>query len=357
MADVVAKMVNKMKKTDILEELSNLGVNEDIVEGVLLPELKKMLLRELDALNSASINQEDVNKTASEIIEEEMNMKETTGTDTNIEITTIEETIKVDDATNLERANKLTVSKVGDTWVAKYYRTHKIVQSLKVDDSIMSNLDTADKNSNIVRELVRDYLKLHSVEYGVAWDPESHQSNSDIPKKWATEAIIMEHAPKLVERQVKEWVAKIANDVDFDLEVNVHVDGVTLSEIDNKGNKVDSHYKNGNIAWADIDIMVDVVNSNDDREMASVALVAKIISGQLSKPKQIGTSADNHYNYTNFRTELATDWVELASPTAIKDATEIKNASEIADEVEHSSDETDLVEITTATEETPADDK
>lgn len=220
----------------------------------------------------------------------------------------------------MERANKVTVQAIGEGFMARFFRTHKLVKEIASEDTGYAAM--AGLNKTAQRELFRVWVCGHAGEYGVDFDPADRRNeDNQVPAKYTNDTLLGDTAVKMVQADVEEWVAKIGNDLKVQ---DISWDEITEVTKSAKGKDVSPKYGNGNWAWATVHVIVTIHHTAGDTTTEGyVSMDLSLVSGQLKKPTAIG---DGGYNYTSFRAEVGKD-IPDAIKTEDKEEEEVKEDS------------------------------
>lgn len=198
----------------------------------------------------------------------------------------------------LARANKVTVLVTPEGMTARFVRTHRLIT--EVDSKITGFTPIEGKTKTAQREAFRDFVIEHANQYGVDWKPEK-MSTMALPNKYADKEQLLDAAVLLVTPDITKWVEDLGNG----LEVS-NIMGTYVSEVDEyNGREVSPRYNNGNYAYANIGIEIQLKSGDQE---AVVTMECLLVSGQMKKPTKIG---DNNYNMTNFKAEINEQLPEL----------------------------------------------
>lgn len=183
-------------------------------------------------------------------------------------------------ATELRRANRIAVSKTEEGFKADFFKTHDhiaTVNSKNTDWNASGLSQTAD------RESFRQWAVDNAEVYGVKWQPELQQQAWDRKyDKYETDAQVEEDAAELM------WwtVAQLAEKCSYRAKLKkISLDSIVPMHTTTKGNPIayctDGKYdKNGNWAWADLQMEVHVEINGADID---IVYPMQIISGQIKK--------------------------------------------------------------------------
>jgi len=206
----------------------------------------------------------------------------------------------------MNRINKITVavkkSENGNEYnvEAKLYKTHKLVETLDTTDLIdlvhldAGIFDQGTHKSSTVRETVRVQLMQPEVLESVDchWDPKQEATAVDM----TDENEITSRAIELVTKDMNEWMAKLGVESS-----NWAIVGDGMTEMEDK----QAHYGNGKWAWATIGLDVEIEYAG---QIVHVVMDARVVSGQISKPKMIN---EHKYNYSGLIAEMAEEIPEM----------------------------------------------
>lgn len=176
---------------------------------------------------------------------------------------------------SVERANRVSVQATEQGYVARFYRTHKLVAEIQSQDTAFEPAE--DANKTVQREVFRAYAIEHSTEYGVSFDAGKAQQAWDRKyQSYATNKQVAEDAITLLTPMVERLVEKCKYRISLAEIQMLSVDAVdtNLSYIE------DGRYaSNGNWAWADIAMQIVL------EEGVEIEYHMALKSGQICKPK------------------------------------------------------------------------
>lgn len=176
---------------------------------------------------------------------------------------------------SVERANRVSVQATEQGYVARFYRTHKLVAEIQSQDTAFEPAE--DANKTVQREAFRAYAIEHSAEYGVSFDNgKAEQAWDRKYQAYATDEQVSEDAITLLTPMVERLVEKCKYQVSLaEIQMlSVDAEDTNFSYIE------DGRYaSNGNWAWADITMQV-VLDEGIELEYHMA-----LKSGQICKPK------------------------------------------------------------------------
>lgn len=176
---------------------------------------------------------------------------------------------------SVERANRVSVQATEQGYVARFYRTHKLVAEIQSQDTAFEPAE--DANKTVQREAFRAYTIEHSAEYGVSFDNgKAEQAWDRKYQAYATDEQVSEDAITLLTPMISRLVEKCKYQVSLaEIQIlSVDAEDTNFSYIE------DGRYaSNGNWAWADITMQV-VLDEGIELEYHMA-----LKSGQICKPK------------------------------------------------------------------------
>jgi hypothetical protein len=196
------------------------------------------------------------------------------------------------------RANKLSVRPEGEGFIAEFYRTHAKVASINSTDTIW--LPLPDSNKSAQREEFRSWIGNKAHTFGVTYDPSDRRTDEN--KRMATyptDADLSLDVVLMIQEDVQAFVAKMPDSA-IVTEIDISVDDIRAMTKTTKGTDLstmgiyDGRYlKNGNWAWADIDVVV-TLKVGDTEIYQPIAM--QLVSGQLKKMHMTQTAwnTDTH---------------------------------------------------------------
>lgn len=207
----------------------------------------------------------------------------------------------------LTRANKIIVAAKQNEYRATFKRTHKVIVNVLSGSTEWNPPTGLTKTGE--REDFRKWVIEHAEEYGVKYQPENLQPDSQVR---------MAHYEN-DEQLIKDVIAANANDYNLMVQENsfdgkltwggMTVDDIVPKTQTGKGVKLESlgikdgKYKNGNWAWADINC---ALTMKYDGNEFYLPLVIELVSGQLRKTK---------FNKTKFIEAVVNEIVEAGIAT------------------------------------------
>lgn len=176
---------------------------------------------------------------------------------------------------SVERANRVSVQATEQGYVARFYRTHKLVAEIQSQDTAFEPAE--DTNKTVQREAFRAYVIEHSAEYGVSFDNgKAEQAWDRKYQAYTTDEQVSEDAITLLTPMIDRLVEKCKYQVSLaEIQMlSVDAEDTNFSYIE------DGRYaSNGNWAWADITMQV-VLDEGIELEYHMA-----LKSGQICKPK------------------------------------------------------------------------
>lgn len=176
---------------------------------------------------------------------------------------------------SVERANRVSVQATEQGYVARFYRTHKLVAEIQSQDTAFEPAE--DANKTVQREAFRVYAIEHSAEYGVSFDNgKAEQAWDRKYQAYATDEQVYEDAITLLTPMINRLVEKCKYQVSLaEIQMlSVDAEDTNFSYIENG-----RYASNDNWAWADITMQV-VLDEGIELEYHMA-----LKSGQICKPK------------------------------------------------------------------------
>lgn len=227
--------------------------------------------------------------------------------------------------TNLERANRISIVGNDEGYVAKFWRTHKEIATVD-STQIGWTPQIEGLNKTAQRELFRIWICENAGKFGIEWDPaDKRSSGNKFPSKYDSDELLMSTATNAIKDDVREWVEKISVACDRNLGVKEIMADDIVPVTSRNGRDVASKYMNGNWAYADIPLVVTVIDDVDNVE-GYVTMVAHLVSGQFKKPDM---------TYTAFTEELAKDLPQIIPVK--KEKEKVEKSEEVQEEVQEES--------------------
>jgi len=204
---------------------------------------------------------------------------------------------------NVQRANKVTTYFAGEgIMVATFYRTHNKLGQIRSDDERVlaggfvmpvsteaaPGIEAKEVTPNEKLEAFKAWITANSTLFGFYYDPIDRRSEgSKFPAKY-DEAIFTDTAIKVVTETLTNVVTSVQNNTIGSMINQGHVPAGTQIQCSSSAPKVTIQelYKNGNIKYATAEF--DIVFTIADKS-TTIPVVVKIISGQLQKPRNLGT--------------------------------------------------------------------
>lgn len=203
--------------------------------------------------------------------------------------------------TNLERANRISIVGNDEGYVAKFWRTHKEITTID-STQVGWTPQIEGLNKTAQRELFRIWICENAEQFGIEWDPADKRSNGNkFPSKYDSDELLMDTATNATKPDIEEWLGKIVGICNRDLGLTSIVVDEIVPVTERNGKTVASKYMNGNWAYADLPIIVTILD-NDSGIEGYVTLTAHLVSGQFKKPDM---------TYTAFTEELAKDLPQI----------------------------------------------
>lgn len=203
---------------------------------------------------------------------------------------TITTTTNNEEATKMERANRIAVQTTTTGYKADFYRTHKKLATLLSNESGWEADESMNKSAQ--REDFRRFAIDHAQEIGIEWKPQDlrTEENKRIPK-YENDEILMADAVAMLSGDVYEMVAKCPHGVTYQLLEAEAIVPVTHSakgtDLTKLGVLEGKYERSGNWAWADVEMLLTL--TKDGQEIYYTTKV-QLVSGQLKKPHITQTS-------------------------------------------------------------------
>lgn len=217
--------------------------------------------------------------------------------------------------TDSKRANRVAISKTADGWHADFFKTHDLVGSA---DSQNTDWKPEGLSQTADRESFRAWVVKNADIYGVAWQPELQ------PQAWDRKYDKYENNEQ-VERDAAElmwWtVASLAEKCKYRAVLKkISLDSIVPMHQTTKGNPISyvtegKYDKNGNWAWADLQMEVHVEINGADID---IIYPMQIISGQIKKITLSKTDIDQMIKDAGYQ---PVDETKDAEPEESKDVT------------------------------------
>lgn len=179
----------------------------------------------------------------------------------------------------LIRANRVTISTTEQGYEAKFYRTHKVIDTILSADTDWQ----ADENANATtnRESYRAWICDNADGYGILWSPDK-----------AEQAWERKHNTYLEDWQVAEDVTTLVTPALERLagkcRYNMEIEEIRISDIAPKSSNL-SYVEDGKYmksgAWCVAGIEVTVTANIDGGHIVDIIYEMEMKSGQICKPK------------------------------------------------------------------------
>lgn len=230
-----------MKKQDMINELTSRGVQADM-------SMSKVQLEEMMANTQAEVQTQD----------EEFEAY----------------------VSSFVRANRVTVTVTEQGYVARFFRTHRLVGEIPV--ALQKSEDGKVTHSNEAREIARNFAISQCPSYEIEWAPEYQaQAWERKYQKYATDEQVAEDASTLMDMALTGVADKLGYDWD------IRFDGIYAKQT-SLGYIEDGKYaKDGCWAWADIVMTVILTKDGISTELP---MQMEMVSGQIKKCKLNQTS-------------------------------------------------------------------
>lgn len=180
----------------------------------------------------------------------------------------------------MERSNRVTINTTEYGYEARFYRTHKHINTVASQDTAW--VADADANATTNREAFRSWVCEHSEEYGILWSPEkANQAWERKHNTYLTDAEVEEDALTLVTPALN----RLAEKCKYGMYINgIEVTAVTPKESNLSYVEDGKYTKSGAWCVADIELELDVVLGSNLQSMRMVYTM-EMKSGQICKPK------------------------------------------------------------------------
>lgn len=221
------------------------------------------------------------------------------------EVVSVQDTETSKEKASKVRANRLAITSTQDGHLqGAFYRTHRHIVTVVSRETGWLAQDTDNKTQQ--RESYRRYLLDHSEYYGIDWQPQDMRTQENQRKAvYTTDNDLIEDTMELMAGDIGSFISKC--EIDMELST-VAIDEITPISVSAKGYDLsklgveDGKYlKNGNWAWANIDICYTILVGDTE---IYLTLQAQLVSGQLKKPSRIG---EGTYCQTSFNNYIKTE--------------------------------------------------
>lgn len=206
--------------------------------------------------------------------------------------------ITMTNTNNTMRANKLSVRPEGEGFIAEFYRTHVKVATINSADTVWKPI--ADSNKSAQREDFRQFMATVAEVFCIAYDPTDRRTDDNKRMAtYSTDADLSLDVVLMVQDDVQAFITKMPDSA-LITEIDISVDDIRPMTHTTKGTDLttmgiyDGRYlKNGNWAWADIDVVV-TLKVGDTEIYQPIAM--QLVSGQLKKMHMTQTAwnTDTH---------------------------------------------------------------
>lgn len=228
----------------------------------------------------------------------------------------------------LVRSNRVSVQKVGDVDVARFWKTHKVVKEVTTTDATGKGY-TPDTtlNATAQRELFRQWVCKNAGSFGIQYDPQDRREDANkFPSKYTSDELLMEWACKIVTGDIQEWTGKVAEEYKAVLAIKEITADTPMEIVTRNGKSVTPKYGNGNWSYATVDVTATIqVIDGDTTNEGYVTIMVELVSGQMKKPSRIG---DSTYTYTAYKTELLKDIQGFLPSKDSKAETKVEESNE-----------------------------
>lgn len=193
----------------------------------------------------------------------------------------------------MTRANRVVVKGTDiSNYVAEFYRTHKFVMSVSVGDfpDELIDLIPKDGNKSRIREEFRTLAKRNADKFGINYDDTDRRTADNIRRpKYDTDKSLMEDTINMITKDIHGLIDKCKYGITCGV---IKVSAIRPKTKTGSGTPLssmgieDGKYKNGNWAWANIDVTVGIVYKEHEMELI---IPMQLVSGQLKKTKITNT--------------------------------------------------------------------
>lgn len=179
-----------------------------------------------------------------------------------------------------QRANRVTITATEQGYVARFFRTHRLVGEIPV--AIAKSEDGTITHSNEAREIARNWAIGQCPMYEIEWAPEYQaQAWERKYQKYADDYQVGEDASTLMDMAL----TGVADKLGYDWEIRF--DGCYARETSLSYIEDGKYTKDGCWAWADIAMTVILTKDGISTELP---LQMEMVSGQIKKCKLNQTS-------------------------------------------------------------------
>ena len=220
--------------------------------------------------------------------------------------------------TTLTRANKLTV-KVNAAGIlqADFARTHKAIATITADQTKFQPSEGANRTA--IREEFRSYMAKNATEFGINYDPTDRRTAENTRlATYSDDAAVGTDAATMLTADINKLLAA-GNPFNVAL-LGVEMDSIAAKTHTGKGTDLSTmgieggkYLKNGNWAWADLDLFAHFMR---DSKPFEVLFQMELVSGQLKKTHLTKTSLTDSLKATMLDAGILTE--EEANPTKAK---------------------------------------
>lgn len=220
--------------------------------------------------------------------------------------------------TTLTRANKLTV-KVNAAGIlqADFARTHKAIATITADQTKFQPSEGANRTA--IREEFRSYMAKNAAEFGINYDPTDRRTAENTRlATYSDDAAVGTDAATMLTADINKLLAA-GNPFNVAL-LGVEMDSIAAKTHTGKGTDLSTmgieggkYLKNGNWAWADLDLFAHFMR---DSKPFEVLFQMELVSGQLKKTHLTKTSLTDSLKATMLDAGILTE--EEANPTKAK---------------------------------------
>lgn len=178
------------------------------------------------------------------------------------------------------RANRVTITATPDGYLARFFRTHRLVGEIPV--TLAKSEDGTVAHSNEAREMAHNFAIAQCPSYEIEWAPEYQtQAWERKYQKYADDWQVGEDASTLMDMALTGVADKLG------YEWEIRFDGCYARETSLSYVEDGKYTKDGCWAWADI--IMTVILTKDDIS-TEIPMQMEMVSGQIKKCKLNQTS-------------------------------------------------------------------
>lgn len=186
----------------------------------------------------------------------------------------------------LVRANRVAVKANGENMVANFYRTHKMLTTIKSEDTGWNPPD-GQVNKSMIRELFRAWIIEHAEEYGIEYDATDRRSAENIRRpRYESDDVLIKDAMNMILPEMKILADKCATKYPIEWAGVQHDEIIPMTtttsgkDLSKMGIKDGKYEKSGNWAWAVVKFTVTVKFKGEE---CYIPVQMQLVSGQLKK--------------------------------------------------------------------------